>query len=71
MKMLAQCWTPLEPAECFTDADTNTLNEAEPGRCAVGKPVQGNSVVSMIAALMVVIIWGLCLLYYPQEHDKN
>lgn len=54
----------------FKDTYNNT-ESSMPRHCDVGILVQGNSVVSMIAALMVVIIWGPCLLYYPQEHDKN
>lgn len=71
VSVLKSCLTPLKLTLIVLKTPIITLSPAEVRQCNLDILVQGNSVVSMIAALLVVIIWGPCLLYYPQEYDKN
>lgn len=71
MKMFFQCLTPQKQKVQALKPPIITLNPAEPSLCTVLIFVQGSLIVSVIAALMVVIIQGLCLLYFPQRHGKD
>lgn len=71
MKMFLQCLTPQKQKVQALKPSRITLDQAEPSLCTVLIFVQGRLIVSVITALMVVIIQGSCLLYFPQRHGKD
>lgn len=69
--MFLQCLTPQKQKVQALKPPIITLEHAEPSLCTVLIFVQGSLIVSVITALMVVVIRGSCLLYFPQRHGKD